>query len=312
MVLYWAPGTWTTTPRARAANAPSTTSSASSQSQSGVRRMSMPARSWNSVCDVAGTERQDAHPGAGDVTGQALAEARDPRLGGAVGALGKEAGDRRDVDDRAVTALEHAGDRGTGEPEDGPDEDPQHALLVVDVAGHEPLVHREPGVVDQDVDRAVPVGQSRLDTSAAVVLGEVGGQHLDRDAVRGAELGGQRLQPGLVAGDEDEVVAVLGEAADEGVADAGCRAGDECGAHLLHPRKRAGPPSRCGVGVRRSVPACRPWFGRRRPQAGTGVRSSSSRTATPSSKAARSSALSRRRPRTEIEIAIAQTAKSVT
>ena len=66
----------------------------------------------------------------------------------------------------------------------------------------------------------------------------VGGQHVDPDAVLRLELGAQRLQPALVTGDDDEVVAARGELVGEGLADAGAGAGDECGRHGADPRSR--------------------------------------------------------------------------
>ena len=63
------------------------------------------------------------------------------------------------------------------------------------------------------------------------------------------ELLGELLEPGLVAGDEHEVVAAGGELAGEGGADAGGRAGDESGGHgpdaspTWAPRDRHGPPA---------------------------------------------------------------------
>ena len=131
----------------------------------------------------------------------------------------------------AVPALEHPGQGRAGQPQHGADEDAQHPLLVLDVAGDEAAVDREAGVVDEQVDRPVAVGQPGLDGAAARVVGEVRRQRLDLHAVRRAQLGCQLLQALRVARDEDEVVAVGGEPADEGVADAGGRPGDECSRH---------------------------------------------------------------------------------
>ena len=75
----------------------------------------------------------------------------------------------------------------------------------------------------------VRVGEPRLDPGQVGAVGQVGGQHLDLDAVGGAQLGGGLLQPVLVAGDQDQVVAAGRELAGEAVADAGGGAGDEGG-----------------------------------------------------------------------------------
>ena len=89
---------------------------------------------------------------------------------------------------------------------------------------------------------------SRASTVAScVAVGQVGGQHLDLDAVRRAQLGGDVLQPGLVAGDEHQVVAPVGELVGEGAADAGGRAGDEGG--LGHGASQTGA---CAISAPRS------------------------------------------------------------
>ena len=56
---------------------------------------------------------------------------------------------------------------------------------------------------------------------------EVGDEDLDGDAVRRAQLLGDPLEAGAVAGDEHQVVAAPGEPVGEGESDAGGRAGDE-------------------------------------------------------------------------------------
>ena len=61
-------------------------------------------------------------------------------------------------------------------------------------------------------------------------------------AVRGGEPSGCSLQPRLVTGDQDEGVAIGGEAPGEGAADASGRAGDECGGHAVTLAQGSVPP----------------------------------------------------------------------
>ena len=63
--------------------------------------------------------------------------------------------------------------------------------------------------------------------ASCAAIGEVGAQHLGVRAVRGLELLGERLEASLVARDEHEVVAALGEVAGELLADPDGRSGDE-------------------------------------------------------------------------------------
>ena len=67
------------------------------------------------------------------------------------------------------------------------------------------------GVVDQQRDLRI-VRQFLLDLSQVDVIRQVGLQHLDLAARRGREAVGQLLQLLAVAGDDDEIVAALGEA----------------------------------------------------------------------------------------------------
>ena len=125
------------------------------------------------------------------------------------------------------------------EPHRGGDEHVEHRLLGVDVVDQEPALEAEAGVVDQQVDRPGGVGQPGLDGGQLVAVDQVGGQHLDVHAVLAAELLGDGLETGGVAGDQHEVVAAGGELLGEDVADAGGGAGDQCGAGPLGERWEA-------------------------------------------------------------------------
>ena len=90
-------------------------------------------------------------------------------------------------------------------------------------ASHRP----EPGVVDEQVHRARVVGETFLDEGHPGAVRQVRDQHLAPGGVGPRQLVGERLQPVVVAGDQDEVVAALGETQREGAPDPGGGSGDE-------------------------------------------------------------------------------------
>ena len=116
-----------------------------------------------------------------------------------------------------------------GQPHHRGDQHVEQLLLVVDVVVEEATLEPEPGVVDQQPDRARPVPEPGLDKRQLVAVGEIGGQHLHLDVVRRPQVPGHRREPVGVAGHQDQVVAATGEPVGEGQADAGGGAGDECG-----------------------------------------------------------------------------------
>ena len=71
----------------------------------------------------------------------------------------------------------------------------------------------KPGVVDQQVDLDAELGDPRGQR------GRVGSEVAAEDVGGGGQLGGERLEAVGAAGDEDEVVAALGELAGELLAD---------------------------------------------------------------------------------------------
>ena len=79
--------------------------------------------------------------------------------------------------------------------------------LLVGGVVEEALLEPEAGVVDEQVDRAVVVGEAGLDPGQGGAVDEVGDQHLDLDPVGAAQVLGHLLEAGRVAGDEDQVVA---------------------------------------------------------------------------------------------------------
>ena len=126
-----------------------------------------------------------------------------------------------------MAALGHRAERRVAQPQDGGDQHLEHRGLLVGGVVEEPLLQPEAGIVDQQVDRPLAVGEASLDAGQVVAVDEVGDQHLDLDLVGAAQLVGDLLEPAAVAGDEDEVVPAGGELAGVLVADPGRRAGDE-------------------------------------------------------------------------------------
>ena len=113
------------------------------------------------------------------------------------------------------------------EPHRGRDQDIEHRLLFLDVVGQEGPLETEPGIVDEQVDRPVGVGQPALDLGQLGAVGEVGHERLHRDAVRRRQLLCHVVETGGVAGHQHQVVAAVGQLSCELVPDAGGAAGDQ-------------------------------------------------------------------------------------
>jgi hypothetical protein len=134
------------------------------------------------------------------------------RLAGAVHGL---VGDRlhpgggRDDDDAPPPSLDHRGEEGVGERDDGLAVDAHLLDLAVSVELHEASVGAEPGVVDEQVDAEPEVGD--LAGKRASLGGEVAGNDMG-GAVKAL---GEGLEPIAATGDEDEVVPAGGELAGE-------------------------------------------------------------------------------------------------
>ena len=130
----------------------------------------------------------------------------------------------------------------------------EQLLLGLDGAVDEARAQRVAGVVDEQVDRPGRVAQPLGDPLELHPVGQVGRQDLDGHPVPPRELAGHRRQPGLVAGDEDEVDPLRGELLGELAPDAGGGAGDQCRAHAPSTRSKSSRSSRQW----RSSPAC--WW----------------------------------------------------
>ena len=108
----------------------------------------------------AGRDLADAQAVGGDLAAEAVHEALDGVLGGAVDRLPVQrgvAGDRAGHDDVARAALDHAGQHGADGAEDAGDVDRDHLLPGVGVAVLDVAGDVEAGVGEEDVDAAEAV-----------------------------------------------------------------------------------------------------------------------------------------------------------
>ena len=190
----------------------------------------------------AGAQRHHGHALRLVLVVRPLAEAVHPGLGRRVGPARQERRHRRDVDDPAAATLGHRSERGVREPQHRGDEHVEHRLLLLDGVLEEAVLEAEAGVVDQELDGPLAVGEPRLDGGALGPVDEIGHQDLHLDVVRRPQLLGHGGEAGLVAGHQHEAVATGGELAGEFEADAGGRAGHECRSHA--PSKQVSPQRR--------------------------------------------------------------------
>ena len=175
--------------------------------------------------DGARVDREHLDAGSLQLGVQRVAEVQREGLGGTVGRLVWErlhAGGRGDGDDAAASPLDHRGDEHPGEDHDGLAVDPDHLGLALDGKVGEAAAEAEAGVVDEQVDLDTELVDLALQlprVDSQVVDDHVGG---DRQGVR------ERLEAVGATGDQDELVAPLGELPGELLADPRRGARDEC------------------------------------------------------------------------------------
>ncbi|MCO5546635.1 hypothetical protein L7F22_000068 [Adiantum nelumboides] len=211
--------------------------------------------------DAARGDRGDRDAGAVQRRRDGVAERQHPGLRRAVGVAARRQvpGEARDVEHAAAAAGGHRRDRGAGEAHQG-----RH--VEVDLAGQrrdrrlgEDRVGLDARVVDQQLDRQVPVGDPALDGGQPGRVGEVGGQDLDDGAGGAADPLGDAGEAGGVARHENDGPSALGELVGVGGAEPAARSGDQCSRHVddarddpradggdrRRPRRpRRGPPGR--------------------------------------------------------------------
>ena len=151
-----------------------------------------------------------------------------------------------------LLSLHHGLERSVGQPHEREHVQADRAFLVDDVEIGERAERAHARVVDEKVDRLDDVTQARLDRGETWFLEEVGGERRRVHAVGGTELGGDRLEPGAVAGDEHDVVATSGERVDERAPDTGGRPGNERGGHA----ERFSAPATTSTSAATASPIC--------------------------------------------------------
>jgi hypothetical protein len=167
---------------------------------------------------------RDVHAVGGQLGGHRLGEADHAELAGGVDRAAGHADPtdgRGDVDDVAVAALEHGAGGELGAGDDGAQVDVED--LVDRLLGllHERGERHDPGVVDQDLDRAERLGPGQERGEGAAV-GDVDHEALGAAADLGRGLGGHVV----VEVADDHAGPGVGEPPGGGQADAAAGAGD--------------------------------------------------------------------------------------
>src|SRR5262249_18600426 len=146
-------------------------------------------------------------------------------VGGDVG-VADLAGDARDVDHASPAALDHGADRGARAEEDAGEVGADRALPQLVVGLLERRGGRDPGVVDEDVDRAGRRARLLEGRRARVLVGDVERDRRRARAVR-LDLAGDRFDLAARARGDGDGGAARGELERAGAADPATAAGDE-------------------------------------------------------------------------------------
>ena len=238
IALYRSDGTETALPRATSRSDSATTSRASSHIQGATPSWpgGSPIRSWKLVCVKPGhtavtvTPRPAYRPFA-----QRLKLMSQPLHAPYVERGMKPATDAM-LTMRPLPRCEHRAQRGVGEAHRHLDVQLEVPHLVLDVVALEREWQPEAGVVHEHVDRMPRVGQPAATRVELLRVEQIGGEHLDVDAVLRGELIGQVVAARSVARHENEVGAAGRELPGVLGAQAGARAGDQCGSgHANEP-----------------------------------------------------------------------------
>ncbi len=160
----------------------------------------------------------------------------DEGFGGVVGieeGTGDPGGGGGDVEDAALSALDHGWEEEAVELEEGEDVDMEELDLGLEIGLCEGAVDAEAGVIDEDFNGDGFGSEFMEDLEWGGGVGEVLGDDLGAD--------GELLDAGIaeafhrlwIAGDEDEVVVVLREDGCEVKTDTAGGAGDESRGHSV-------------------------------------------------------------------------------
>src|SRR5699024_8105002 len=172
-------------------------------------------------------QRGDLHAGAGELHAQGLGVVAHPRLDGGVVVLGDQCGDGADVDDPAAAARAHPAAGGPAQLEDGADHHLEAAVVLAEVLVEQRRLHREAGVVDEDVDGVVRRDEAVGDPLLVGAIGEVGGERLHLDAELGTQLRGDLGEALGVPCDQHESRPTARERSGEGGPDTCSAASDQ-------------------------------------------------------------------------------------
>ena len=174
--------------------------------------------------DRAELDGEGADRPAAQVGPQPGGQVGQPGLGGAVGGQAREGGDaghRRDVDQVAAPAREHAGQHLAAQLGGGEQVQGDHLLELVGGEVGEVGGELDGRVVDQQVDRAVAGLDPRDQGAQGVAVGEVAGQGA------AADLAARRVEGVAPAGDERDVGTGRGQPGGEPGADVTGGPGEE-------------------------------------------------------------------------------------
>jgi hypothetical protein len=196
--------------------------------------------------DVEGPHHGGLDPGGAalQLQAQRLVEAHGGELAGRVVGLARgadEARRRGHGDDVPAVARDHGGQKGLGRPEQRQGVDPEGALDELVRELQQRLAADDPGVVHEDVHRALGGQDLGGGGGDPLTVADVAGERAHRAGATDRGLGGGRLGAGLVQIQDGHGGAHLGASQHEAPADAGGAAGDE---HVLVVDRRHGvPPS---------------------------------------------------------------------
>jgi hypothetical protein len=135
--------------------------------------------------------------------------------------------DRCDHQYRAFAALDHSAQHRRRQLLHGGDVEGDERPQVSGIGVRDPAEGAHARVVHEPRDLAFP--ELAGEPAALVWIGEVDDGDLGGHGGALVQLGGERLEPVLAAGDEHEIVAARGEPAGDRVADARRGAGDDHG-----------------------------------------------------------------------------------
>ncbi len=242
-------GIVTVSPASRPARAAATRSLASMIISDGICPISAPVRSKKSVRVAPGSTAWNRTPLPAEFGPEPLRQCQDEGLAGRVGgveALRDDGDGGGDVDNRARSSVAKSRRRREGQGLQRPDVEFEQPVIEAGRAVESGAKRSETGAVHEDAQGGIR-GDAVPDHGKILRSGQVGRHDLDSHAALSAETLRRRPQPGLVAGDEDEVMASSSQLV--GVSRADSRGG-------ARYERRAGVLGHRGILVRRRRAWC--------------------------------------------------------